>query len=303
VGRPLVTIGIPFYNTKDTLLGAIKSIFAQTFEDWELLLVDDGSSDGSLDIVRSVEDARLKVFSDGQNKKLPTRLNQIIDLARGKYIARMDADDLCSPKRIEKQLQFLEKNQSIDLVGTRVIYLDENDTLLGCNSSSESHSEICVNPARMFMITHPTVVARRAWYRRNRYDEDAFAAEDFNLWLRTFQDSTFANIPDLVYYYRLNKYRLNQTFNFRKRLRARYFCAKFIFEHYKKEGDLYKAIYGAGVQYVKFVATMAMFSLGIRRNFVTGRFRPLTSEDKNLAIEDMEKIRDFELPLRRQPSI
>ena len=301
MGRPLVTIGIPFYNDKDTLLDAIKSIFAQTFEDWELLLVDDGSSDGSLDIVRSVDETRVKVLSDGKNKKLPTRLNQVIDLARGEYIARMDADDLCSPKRIEKQLEFLEKDQSIDLVGTRVAYLDESGTLLGCSSPSESHSEICANPARMFMITHPTVVARRAWYKRNRYDEKAFAAEDFNLWLRTYQYSTFANISDILYYYRLDRYRLNQSFNFRKRFRARYFCAKFVFDHYRQAGNLYDSFRGAAAQYAKFAATMLMFGLWIRKSFVTRNFRPLTSEDKELCLEDIRKIRNFELPLRLRP--
>src|SRR4030066_138114 len=97
---PLVTVGIPFFNNQDTLPDAIRSIFAQSFQDWELLLLDDGSTDGSLQIAQSIDDPRVRVISDGCNRKLPARLNQIIDLARGQYIARMDADDLCGITRL-----------------------------------------------------------------------------------------------------------------------------------------------------------------------------------------------------------
>src|SRR5438309_10301144 len=92
--RVSVSIGIPFLNARRFLADAVRSVFAQTCDDWELLLVDDGSTDGSLDVVRSIDDPRVRVISDGTNRGLCARLNQIASLARGKYLARMDADDL-----------------------------------------------------------------------------------------------------------------------------------------------------------------------------------------------------------------
>lgn len=104
----MITIGIPFYNAEAYLADAIKSVLAQTFKEWELILVDDGSSDNSLKIAKEFEkkDSRIRVISDGLNKKLPARLNQIINKARFNIIARMDADDLMDIERSEKQYFF-----------------------------------------------------------------------------------------------------------------------------------------------------------------------------------------------------
>ena len=89
-----ITIGIPFYNAEAYLADAIRSVFAQTYEDWELILIDDGSTDNSLAIARSVDDPRVRVYSDGKNKKLASRLNELTQLATYEFIARMDADDV-----------------------------------------------------------------------------------------------------------------------------------------------------------------------------------------------------------------
>jgi glycosyltransferase involved in cell wall biosynthesis len=115
-----ISIGIPFYNAEKFLAGAIRSVFAQTYQDWELILIDDGSTDGSLEIARSVNDPRVRVISDGVNKKLPTRLNQIVAEAKYDFIGRMDADDLISPPRFQKQVAVLNKHSEIDLVTTGV---------------------------------------------------------------------------------------------------------------------------------------------------------------------------------------
>ena len=114
----MISIGIPFYNAEAYLEDAIKSVLAQTFQEWELILVDDGSSDGSLDIAKKYEqlDSRIRVISDGLNKKLPTRLNEIIKEAKFNLIARMDADDLMDIERLEKQYAFLSANPEYDLL-------------------------------------------------------------------------------------------------------------------------------------------------------------------------------------------
>ncbi|MCW1511070.1 glycosyltransferase family 2 protein, partial [Acinetobacter baumannii] len=98
----MISIGIPFYNAENFLANAIQSVINQSFKDWELILVDDGSTDKSLDIAREFEkkDNRIKVISDGLNLKLPARLNQIITISKYDFIARMDADDIMHPDRL-----------------------------------------------------------------------------------------------------------------------------------------------------------------------------------------------------------
>jgi len=115
MSNALVTIGLPFYNAENTLPLAIKSTLAQTFSSWRLLLVDDGSTDRSLAIAKEFaeHDFRIEVLTDGKNRGLIYRLNQLIDLADTKYIARMDADDIMLPERLAKQFHFLEKNRDI----------------------------------------------------------------------------------------------------------------------------------------------------------------------------------------------
>lgn len=113
-----ISIGIPFFNAEKYLEDAIKSVLAQTFQNWELILVDDGSTDRSLEIARSFVDPRIRIISDGSNRRLPYRLNQIINEAKYDIIARMDADDLMAVDRLEKQMKVLNENPEIDLVVT-----------------------------------------------------------------------------------------------------------------------------------------------------------------------------------------
>jgi len=113
-----VTIGIPFLNARRSLAAAVRSVFAQTHSDWELLLVDDGSSDGSIDVVRRLDDPRVRLVRDGSHRGLCARLNQIAATARGTYLARMDADDVMHPERIERQLALLGADPGVDLVDT-----------------------------------------------------------------------------------------------------------------------------------------------------------------------------------------
>ena len=107
---PLISIGIPFYNAEKYLKFAIQSVIAQSYQNWELILVDDGSSDNSLEIAQdfALKDARIRVICDGKNRKLPYRLNQLILESKGDFIARMDADDIMHPDRLLIQLTYLK---------------------------------------------------------------------------------------------------------------------------------------------------------------------------------------------------
>ena len=172
-----ISIGIPFYNCEDFLDSAIKSVLAQTHSNWELILIDDGSRDSSLEIAMNFErnDSRIRVISDGKNMKLAYRLNQIIELATYNYIARMDADDMIDPFRLEKQIKILKENKDIDLVSTGVCSINNNNEVRGIrvykNYSLKALDIISGNAG----IVHASVVARKSWYLRNRYKENIVA--------------------------------------------------------------------------------------------------------------------------------
>lgn len=198
-----VTIGIPFYNAESTLLSAMQSVFAQTYEDWELILFDDGSKDRSLSIAESISDTRVRVIHDGQNKGLSYRLNQLSRLATGKYLARMDSDDLMHPERINRQVEYLESHPQVDLVGTGVYVINEHNKVTGLRAQQP----LDCNPKTVLssgLFIHPSVMGQTRWFREHPYDEFYVRAEDHELWVRTVKCSTFAKIELPLFFYREN---------------------------------------------------------------------------------------------------
>jgi glycosyltransferase involved in cell wall biosynthesis len=202
---PPVSIGIPFYNAENYLLDAIKSVFAQTHENWELILLDDGSTDRSLEIAHSIDDPRVRVHSDGQNKRLAARLNELTRLARYDHLARMDADDLMSPHRVEKQLQLMLRDSDADLVTTGICSLRDDCEPVGFRCVAEDHE---ISPSRLLIgnsgIVHAAMLGRRQWFLRNAYDESLPQSEDTNLWVRAFakRDLSVRFLREPLYYYR-----------------------------------------------------------------------------------------------------
>lgn len=290
---PLVSITSAFHNEESYLLDVIKSVFAQTFTDWELILIDDGSTDNSLQVAQSVDDPRLKVYSNGSNLGRSASLNKLNFLARGKYIARFDADDMCSKTRIEKQVDFMESHSEVDIVGTGVCYLDNDDIVVGHYSPPPSHNQICRQPTRMLWILHGTILGKKEWFQKNAYDESLSISVDYNLFFRTYKHSIFANIPEPLYYYRLD-----QSFNLKKQLKARYSSAKFLFENQKKNGHYFKACFDWLTQYAKFIATVLMFATGVRGRLMARRYNNISEDDQKRYIEELSHIKNIELPIR-----
>src|SRR5699024_2207208 len=196
----MITIGIPFFNDESYLDMAIRSVINQTYQDWVLLLVDDGSSDGSLGIAKKYaeKDSRISVISDGENKKLPYRLNQIAQLTKTPYLARMDADDIMHPERIEKQLGILESNQEIDVLGTNAYSIDSNNEIRGVRY--EIHAPFELEKCSGFI--HPSITGRTSWFQNNPYDEGLERAQDSELWHRTRLFSRFYRYNEPLLYYR-----------------------------------------------------------------------------------------------------
>ncbi len=199
-----ITIGIPFYNAESYLADAIRSVFAQTYQDWELILVDDGSTDRSLEIARSVKDSRVQVISDGQNKRLPYRLNQITSEARFDLVGRMDADDLISPTRFEKQKNILDTHPEYDLVTTGICSITNDKKPCGVRSSPGV--QITGRGLLLGQCTpaHAPILGRTSWFLRNPYNTSINRIEDYELWLRAYSKNDFKVyfMTEHLYYYR-----------------------------------------------------------------------------------------------------
>ena len=199
---PKISVILPFRNGGDEFAPALRSILHQTYENWELLLCDDGSTDGSVALARSIHDGRVEAWSDGRRKGLAARLNECVDRARGDFIARMDADDVSYPDRFRRQANFLLSHPEIDLVGCRMLIFGEDGTPLGKRRLPLEHEPIVASPALGIGLAHPTWMARARWFRRHRYDPAALRYEDAELLHRSHRSSRFANLPDLLYGYR-----------------------------------------------------------------------------------------------------
>src|SRR6266481_7466016 len=139
---PLVTVAMPVYNAGRYLRLAVLSIVKQTFTDWELLIIDDGSTDNALQDIIDIDDVRIRILRDGVNKGLAARLNECIDLARGKYIARMDQDDVSYPERFECQIDALKNDPLLDMVAARALAISSDDQAIGLFSYIRTHKEI-----------------------------------------------------------------------------------------------------------------------------------------------------------------
>ncbi len=216
---PRITVGIPFFDEELVIARAVRSILGQTVRELEVILVDDGSTDRSLEIARSFVDPRVRVISDGVRKHLPARLNQIAALARAPFVARMDADDLSHPERLAKELAVFEADSRCDAVGTSIGLVDAHDrpfAVVDCDVARATRASVL----RHGLLPHATMLARREWLRANPYDETLDRAEDRDLWCRTFGTSRFGAVREVLYVVRvvatgdfLAKYRASQRQN------------------------------------------------------------------------------------------
>lgn len=207
-----VSVILPVFNAQKTLLLAVDSIRNQSFQDWELLILDDASTDDSLRIVRSIEDKRIRVVLQGQTPGLAARLNQGIDLAQGKYIARMDADDIAFPDRLARQVEFLESHPEVDLVGTRAVAFRDDGSVIGLLPFAQDHDEICARPWNNIPLAHPTWMGRTEWFQQHRYAmPECQRAEDQELLLRACRASTFACLPNVLLAYRQGPFSARRT--------------------------------------------------------------------------------------------
>lgn len=202
--RPLVTVAMSAYNASGTIDIALRSILAQTYQNWELIVVDDGSTDRTAENISCIQDSRVRFIQESSgNRGLAARLNQCVHLARGQYIARMDADDVAYPQRLERQVQFLEEHRDIDLLGTGAVIFKGDGEIIGCYPTAGSHEAICRRPWWGFPLAHPTWMGKRDWFLSHPYSHEDTRCEDQALLLQSFSRSRFAALEEVLLGYRV----------------------------------------------------------------------------------------------------
>ncbi|MEP6683358.1 MAG: glycosyltransferase family 2 protein [Parafilimonas sp.] len=285
--KELVTIGLPFYNNQSTLKLAIKSVYAQTYNNWELIMVDDGSTDNSLAIAKEIKDERVRLISDGKNQGLIFRLNQIASLAKGKYLARMDADDLMDPERIEKQMRLLLQNSDIDLVDTGAYSINEN----GFPAGKRGLKNINNDPKHILqhaMLLHASVVGKTSWFLNNPYNKEYVRAEDYELWCRTFPYSKFGRIKEPLYIVREGRINVKNYLKSSQTIRkiiTKYHTGILSFIEFKK------AIYT--LRFKEFM--YQVFSIVNAHHFLANTRNDALSENEKKRVADlMVSIKDIE---------
>ncbi|KKQ75905.1 MAG: Glycosyl transferase, family 2 [Candidatus Woesebacteria bacterium GW2011_GWB1_38_5b] len=204
---PSISVVMPVYNAVKYLRLAIKSILDQTFADFEFIIVDDGSNDGSWEIIKKIAktDKRIIPLRNRTNLKICKTLNRGIELARGKYVARMDADDWCYPYRLKMQYEFMEKNPEVVICGGAMEVCDTHLKTLGVRKYCLTDSEIRNKIFLYSPFCHATTMYRTYLAKKEKYNEYLYDSEDYDLYFRFGLNGKFANLPNLFYKMRINE--------------------------------------------------------------------------------------------------
>jgi glycosyltransferase involved in cell wall biosynthesis len=198
---PVISVAMPVYNCEQYVGAAIESILGQTFDDFEFIIIDDGSTDNSLAILRQYEkmDSRIRLISR-ENRNLATTLNDIIDVARGEWIARMDQDDIALPLRFSRQLEKLSATGA-DICGTWVKFFGTTDQRILRHPESDEALKLELLFGAPF--AHPTVMMRADLVKGLRYDKAWEKCEDYDLWERAARAGwKMTNVPEVLLNYR-----------------------------------------------------------------------------------------------------
>lgn len=207
---PTISVIMPFLNAEAWIEQALESLLRQDFRDYEIIAVDDGSTDSGTGIVERAakHDPRIIMLRNASNQGIVHCLNKGLDAARGSFIARMDADDICHPRRLSRQLGFLRAS-GLDLCGSW--YIEFGQGL--ARTVRRPHSEQSVRAALLFQnpFCHPTVMARREVFEKFHYRHEYRHAEDYDLWARACGEFRAANVPEALLRYRQHHAQITQS--------------------------------------------------------------------------------------------
>lgn len=204
--KPLISVVMPVYNGERFLRDAVESILEQSFTDFEYIIVDDGSTDQTPQILEEYRllDSRICIHANPTNEGVIKSLNTGCKLSSGRYIARMDADDISLPNRLEKQLDYLERYSEIGVLGTSAEIIDHEGNPIGEVRLSDSALETKWHMFFGSRLMHPSVMMRRTVLESvGFYRTEASGAEDFDLWTRAGRITSISNLSEILLKYRM----------------------------------------------------------------------------------------------------
>lgn len=202
--RGLISIILPCYNAERFLKECIESILTQTYKNWELIIIDDGSKDATSRIIQSFKDSRIRYFKNNKNLGIVKSLNKGIKNAQGKYIARIDADDKMRPDRLYKQIHFLSKNLEYAIVGSTHCIINEHGFVKSYYSYPQSNEEVQFFKNFINPFSHPSVMIRKEIFNEFSYNLDFPYCEDYNLWFNILEKYKGYNLPEALTEYRIH---------------------------------------------------------------------------------------------------
>lgn len=198
----LISVIIAAYNAEKTIGSTIFSLLNQTWEEFEIIIVDDASRDKTVEVVQSFSDPRIILLRNKINMKQGLARNIGIGHARGEFIAINDADDLSMPNRLEKQVNFLLQRPEVDLVGTNAYLFNQTGKIIGeLSINGRNHQELTERINWKIPLIHPSIMGRATWFRKYPYRHYA-RSQDRDLFFRSYKNSFYANIPEFLYAYR-----------------------------------------------------------------------------------------------------
>lgn len=196
---PRVSVILTVYNRASMVRDAIDSLLAQTFTDFEIVVVDDGSTDGSVDLIKSIDDPRIRLIAHERNKGTPTARNSGLEAATGEYIAWLDSDDLARPKRLERQVAYLDANPSIAMVGTLVGAIRANGRRRWTRQSRPlSHDEIVSMLQFRTPMLQSSIMGRAEILKQYPYRLEFPVCQDLDMFIRLTRDHRVANMPEVL---------------------------------------------------------------------------------------------------------
>lgn len=238
---PRVTVLMSVYNSEIYLPEAIESILNQTFNDFEFLIINDGSKDKSLQIIEKYakQDNRIRIISR-PNKGLVASLNQGISLAKGEFLARMDSDDISLPSRLEKEVIYLDSHPEVSLIGSNYIVMDEKGKQLVTTNIFTHPDDLKVAQVTCNQYGHGSIMARlKVLKRLGGYDSSVGHVEDYHLWTRISRVEDIANFEEPLYIYRRNSEGVTQQ-NLKLQIQQTFAVRDEAFKHFMKHRGHYR---------------------------------------------------------------
>jgi glycosyltransferase involved in cell wall biosynthesis len=226
----LVSVILPVFNSDLYLKESIDSILNQTYQNFELIIINDNSTDNSKQIIFNYTDNRINYYENLKNEGLVFTLNRGLKIAKGDFIARMDADDISLPFRFKKQVDFLNLYQDIDLIGSNYCTIDKNGKILNRVKYPLNHEDIKFGLLFNSVICHPSIMFRRQIVDSNIfvYKNEYFPAEDYYLWTTLVSKIKIRNIDVFLLFYRIHDSQISKRKIQDQKLMASYICVYYL---------------------------------------------------------------------------